>query len=279
VAGDFFGALGRQIEGLLPGEWALKVPAALLTAFSIVVVFNVVQLLLGRLTRNRPNTQRTFIIRKTIKYGGFVVAGLTLFTGLGFNASALLGAAGVIGIAVGFAAQTAVSSFISGFFLISEKPFQVGDAIRVDDINGEVLSVDVLSVKLRTFDNLYVRIPNETLFKSNLVNLTRFPIRRLDLPFNVTYGEDLERLRGIVLSIAAENPHVLENPAPIFRVDGFERVGPLVNLTVWFDRNRLLDVRTSMLMEISGRLAREGIEIPNERVEVRMGQGEPIKHR
>ena len=274
MAGDFFAAVGRQIEGLLPGEWAFRLPAALLAAFAIVVFFNAVQLVLGRLARRRLNTQRTFVIRKTIKYSGFMVAGLTLFTGLGFNASALLGAAGVIGIAVGFASQTAVSSFISGFFLISEKPFQVGDAIRVDDIHGEVLSVDVLSVKLRTFDNLYIRIPNETLFKSNLVNLTRFPIRRLDLPFNVGYGEDLEKLRGILLSIAAENPFVLENPAPLFRVDGFERVGPQVNLTVWFDRNRLLDVRTSMLMEISARLAREGIEIPNERVEIReMGRG------
>jgi len=266
-------AVVRWFEGVAGDGILPRIPGAALTAFAIIAVFNIVQLVIGRLARNRPNSQRAFVIRKLLKYTGFAVATVSLLGALGINTAAIVGAAGVIGIAVGFAAQTTVSSFISGFFLISEKPFQVGDSIRVDGIQGEVLSVDVLSVKLRTFDNLFVRIPNETLFKSNLVNLSRFPIRRLDVTFAVTYSEDLERLRGILEEVAAANRHVLDNPAPLFRVDGFEEAGPRINLTVWFDKDALLETRTSMYMETSRRLAEEGIAIPHRRIEVR-GVGE-----
>jgi len=267
----------ERMGGVMPIELALRILGALLMAFAIIVAFNIVQLAIGRLLRNRLNSQRTFIVRKTIKYTGFVMAVLSLFGSMGINTSALLGAAGVIGIAVGFAAQTSVSSLISGFFLLSEKPFQVGDVIRAGDMLGEVLSVDILSVKLRTFDNLYARIPNETLFKSNLINLTRFPIRRLDVLFNVTFKEDLERLRELLFAIAEENPYALDNPAPNFRVDQIDDVGPLINFNVWFEKSQLLEIRTSMYMAVQKRFAEEQIEIPRKKLDVRAwdGRGAP----
>jgi len=264
---DIAAALAEQ-AGIITGELALRLVAALLAAFLIIVIFNVIQLAIGRVLRGKPGAQKALGLRKAIKYAGFVIAVLSLFGSMGVDTTALLGAAGVIGIAVGFAAQTSVSSLISGFFLLSEKPFQVGDAIRVDDIVGEVLSVDILSVKLRTFDNLFVRIPNETLFKSSLFNLTRFPIRRLDILLSVSYNEDLERLRDILLDIARANDAVLESPAPNFRVDELNRAGALVNLTIWFERSDILLARTSMYMTIQKRLAEEGIAISYQKIEV-----------
>ncbi|MCL2601146.1 MAG: mechanosensitive ion channel family protein [Treponema sp.] len=272
----FLNTVMQHMDNMMPLDLIVRILGALFTAFAIIMLFNAIQLILGRLLKKRVSSQRTFIIRKLIKYTGFVMAILSLFSSIGIDTSALLGAAGIIGIAVGFAAQTTVSSFISGFFLLSEKPFKVGDVIRIDDILGEVLSVDVLSVKVRTFDNLYVRLPNESLFKSNLFNLTRFPIRRLDVLFNVTYQADLEKARDILVAIAEENPFVLDNPAPNFRVDRFDRVGPMINFTVWFDKNQLLEVRTSMYMAVQKRFAEEGIEIPYEKLDVKVA-GKPLE--
>ena len=83
-------------------------------------------------------------------------------------------AAGLLTVALGFAAQTSASNLISGLFLLGERPFVVGDVIRLaSGITGEVVGIDLLSVKIRTFDNLLVRVPNETLLKSELTNLTR----------------------------------------------------------------------------------------------------------
>lgn len=84
---------------------------------------------------------------------------------LGFNLNVLLGAASVLTVAIGFASQTSASNFISGIFLMAERSFVIGDVIKVGNTVGEVLSIDLLSVKVRTFDNLFVRLPNEALIK------------------------------------------------------------------------------------------------------------------
>ena len=273
VAG-FIDAVIRQIGGEGPFALLVKIVSAIILMFAVIIFFNIIQFVTGKILKDRISPQRTFIVKKSVKYAGFVIAALVLFKSLGLNMSTILGAAGVIGIAVGFAAQTSISNFISGFFLLSEKPFHVGDVIQVDTILGEVLSVDLLSVKIRTFDNLYVRIPNETLIKSSMMTLTRFPVRRLDIIFNVTYQADLEQVKNILAGIAEKNPHVLDNPVPIFRVDQFDRAGPLINFNIWFNKNNFLDARTSMYMAIQKRFAEEGIELSYQKINVTVNNGE-----
>jgi small-conductance mechanosensitive channel len=273
-AAEFVESVMGRIDSAGPFGLLAQIVSALVVMFAIIIIFNIIQLVTGKILKNRLSPQRTFIVKKTIQYTGFVMAALFVFRSMGFDTPAVLGAAGVIGIGVGFAAQTSLSNFISGFFLLSEKPFQVGDVINVDGIIGVVLSVDLLSVKLRTFDNLFIRVPNETLIKSNVTTLTRFPIRRLDLSFNVSYQADLERVREVLLDIAAKNPYVLDNPLPIFRVDAFDRAGPQVVFNVWFDRNNLLDTRTSMYMTIQKRFGEEGIELPYQKVDLNINNEE-----
>ena len=88
----------------------------------------------------------------------------------------------------------------------------MGDTIQVDKTIGDVLSVDLLSIKLRTADNVYVRIPNEQLIKSVVLNLTRFPIRRVPINVSISYKEDIRKVRGILLAIAEKNVFVLDEP-------------------------------------------------------------------
>ena len=135
---------------------------------------------------------------------------------LGFSLAVIMGAAGVLTVALGFASQTTASNLISGLFLIGERSFEIGDLIRVGTTTGEVLSIDALSVKLRTFDNLFVRIPNESLIKSEVTTLTRFPIRRLDLLLGVAYKEDIGRVQKVLTEVADRNPLCLDEPPPLF---------------------------------------------------------------
>jgi small-conductance mechanosensitive channel len=93
----------------------------------------------------------------------------------------LLGTAGILTVALAFASQTSMSNVISGLFLIADNPFQVGDILQVGTTVGVVLEIGLLSVNLRKFDNTFVRPPNELLIKQEFWNLTKYPIRRLDL--------------------------------------------------------------------------------------------------
>lgn len=181
---------------------------------------------------------------------------------LGFSLGVLLGAAGVMSVAIGFASQTSASNLISGLFLIGEQPFQIGDTIRVGTTVGEVLSIDLLSVKLRTFDNLFVRIPNESLIKSEVTNLTRFPIRRFDLVLGVAYKENIAHVRQVLFDVAEKNPLSLDEPAPTFLFTGFGDSALTIQFSVWSSTTNFLKLRNSLQEEIKLAFDTAGIEIP-----------------
>ena len=181
---------------------------------------------------------------------------------MGFSLSVLLGAAGVLSVALGFASQTSASNLISGLFLIGEQPFQLGDTIKVGNTTGEVLSIDLLSVKLRTFDNLYVRIPNESLIKSEMTNLTRFPIRRFDLLIGVAYKENISQVRQIMQNVADNNPLCMDDPSPAFLFLGFGDSSLNIQFSVWAKRENFRDLRNSLQEEIKLAFDKAGIEIP-----------------
>jgi small-conductance mechanosensitive channel len=218
--------------------------------------------ILFRAFRASLNPHQMMLIRLGSYYLLLILFALWVLQELGLNPGILLGTAGILTVAIGFASQTSMSNLISGFFLIGEKPFAVGDIIRVGDTTGEVLAIDSLSVKLRTFDNIYVRIPNELIIKSQVMTLTRFPIRRIDLQIGVAYKEDMNRVRQVVFEVADKNPLALEEPQPLFIFQGFGDSALEMQFSVWVRREEYLSLRNSIQEEIKSAFDKEGIEIP-----------------
>ncbi len=206
--------------------------------------------------------QQRMLLRRAVSYTILVLFGVSALRELGFDFGVLLGAAGIVSLAVGFASQTSASNLISGLFLVLEGAIEVGDIIRVNGITGEVLSVDLLSTKLRTFDNLMVRVPNETLVKSDITNLNRFPIRRFDLQIGVAYKEDLGRAQQVLLEVADRNPLCLEEPKPLLIAQGFGDSSIDYQLSVWGKTENYLALRNSIQEEIKAAFDEAGIEIP-----------------
>jgi small-conductance mechanosensitive channel len=199
------------------------------------------------------------------RFGGWLI--LAIFTGaalhqLGFKINVLLGAAGVFSVALGFAAQTSAANIISGLFVISERAFVVGDIIQAGNHTGEVLSVDMLSVKLRTFDNRYVRIPNETIIKSDVVNLSKFPIRRADLKISIAYNTDIAHARTVLLEVATNNPLCLEEPRPQINLSGFGESSVDLQFSVWAARENYAEMRDAVQEQIKNAFDAAGIEFP-----------------
>lgn len=230
-------------------------------AFGFVVARVVVSMLM-RLLKPRLSAHACMLVKKTCLYGILVLVLFTALQQLGVDLTILLGAAGILTVAIGFASQTSASNLISGLFLIGERPFVVGDVIRVDDVTGEVLTIDLLSVRLRTFDNLLVRIPNEALIKSTITNLTQLPIRRVDIKMGVAYKEDLQRIRHLLLEIADRNPLCMAEPEPIFLFQEFGDSSLNFQFSVWAQRENWLNVKTDLQLEIKRVFDAEGIEIP-----------------
>lgn len=154
------------------------------------------------------------LLGRIIFYCGLIFIAVTVLHELGFNVGALLGVAGVFGFAIGFASQTSVSNIISGFFLVLERPFSIGDIIKSNDIVGVVESIDLLSLNIRTLDNKLVRLPNEAVLKNNLTNLTYYPIKRIDFALSVPYADDIENIKSEIYTVIKNNGSFLQEPAP-----------------------------------------------------------------
>ena len=254
---------------------AIKIAAIIAVGF---IVLRLIIFIVKRAMKKRFSQQSIMIVRKIIMYTVAFVILILILKQLNVKLAAILGAAGIAGLAIGFASQTSLSNIISGIFLISEKPFAVGDVIKVDGLSGIILSVDLLSVKIRTFDNQYVRIPNEKLIKTEVVNVTKFPIRRLDINVSIAYKEDISKVKEQLLQITKKNPHCLDNPEPLFVIKEFGDSGIELLLGVWFVKTDYLVTKNTMMQEIKESFDREGIEIPFPHISLYAGSmSDPMK--
>lgn len=250
------------------------------------IVLILVGLLLARIAsrlfqrsmQQRLTTHQLIVWRRILHHGLLILFVITALREMGFHLSVLLGAAGVLSVAIGIASQTSASNLISGLFLIGEGSFAIGDTIRVGQTEGEVVSIDLLSVKLVTGDNLYVRIPNELLIKSEVVNLTRFAIRKLNLAVGIAYREDVGRVRALLLRIAEDNPFCLDEPAAQVILQTLGESAINLTFTVWTRRENFTTVRDQLQEAIKEAFDREGIAFPFPQLTLSAaGEGLPIR--
>ena len=256
------GELLSTIRAYVTPEQILNLTRVVVLLTAGVLLANLLGRMTRRLTADRLPQQQALLARRIVYYltlALFLLAGLHQ---LGFELSVLLGAAGVLSVAIGFASQTSASNLVSGLFLIFEQPFQIGDVIQVGGTTGEVLAIDLLSVKLRTFDNIFVRLPNESLIKTEVRTLSRFPIRRADIQVGVDYSSDLKLVREALLEVAERNPLCLDEPAPLIIFQGFGDSSMNLQFSVWATQQSYLKLKNGIQEEIKAAFDERGIEIP-----------------
>lgn len=249
---------------------------AIVLAIGIFIIYGLAYLVRSTITRKMTKQSR-LIVNRGIVYTGLVVLAFIIFRMLDVDLTALFGAAGILGIVIGVASQTSLGNIISGLFLISEKSFEIGDVVRIGDKSGKVYSIDLLSIKIKTFDNLLIRIPNQTVISTELINVTKFPIRRMDISIIVAYKEDLHKVKTLLEAIAANNPLILDEPEPLIILQNFGTNGIELTFAVWHERENFLKVKNSVFLAIKETFAQEGIEIPVQQISIYAGeQTKPI---
>jgi len=191
---------------------------------------------------------------------GFTVAIGAL--GVDLNRMTLL--TGAFGVGVGFGLQTIVNNFVSGLILLVERPIQVGDAIQMADLDGEVRRIGIRSTTVHTWRGAEVIVPNATLISGNLTNWTLSDrTRRLELPIGVAYGTDPDRVIALLTETAAAVPGVLAKPAPVALFLSFGDSSLNFELRAWTDHFEEWGlIRSQIAVAVNSRLKSEGIAIP-----------------
>ena len=266
----------NDLQNWLLNPHFLEVAITILKAMVILLVgirlMMLATVMVDRKLKKKLTNQQFFLLQKAILWGGWVLVVITVINQLGFKITTVLGAAGVLSVAVAFAAQTSASNLISGVFLIFERPFQVGDIITIGATTGAVHSIDLLSVKLRKFDNCFVRIPNELIIKEQVSNITNFPLRRVDIVVGIAYKEDLERTKKILLEVAENHPQALSDPEPVVVFTGFGASSQDILMGVWAMKEDFLAVRNGITYGIKKAFDQHGIEIPFPHLSIYAGE-------
>ncbi len=195
----------------------------------------------------------------------WVFAVIQALHAVGVDLVSVLGAAGVVGIAVGFASQTTLSNFISGIFLVGERSVSIGDYIRVNDVEGvegTVEAINLLSVTLRQGDNSRIRIPIETLIKNPMVNITGDKMRRIDFALGVDYASDLKQVRDCILRVVQQQPLLEPTPAPVVLFKGFGDSSLDLHVGAWVATKDYHEARFHFAHALLEAFAKEGINIP-----------------
>lgn len=247
------------ITGVAPGgyPWTTLIRVAVLAAIGGIVVRRTAVVLEERLAAGGM-AWRSVIVGKAVSYGGAVLLVLLAAETLGLDVSALLATAGVVGVAVGFAAQTSLSNVIAGVFLLLDRPFTVGDVVEIDGQQGVVHRITTMSTLIRTFDNLVVRWPNEVVLKARIVNYAALPVRRIEVAVRVPVDTPLPPLTGALRDALASVPDSLLEPAPEVRLRDLADNGVTILARVWVPRTAFLAGRDAAVLAIQQALLAHG---------------------
>jgi small-conductance mechanosensitive channel len=208
-------------------------------------------------------------IRTTIgtlfRYLMIVIGLMVILQSAGIDMSTVTVLAGALGVGIGFGLQNITSNFISGLIILFERPIKVGDRIEVGDISGDVVNISMRATTIVTNDNISVIVPNSDFISSRVINWSHNDRNvRFIVEVGVSYKEDPEKIKDILLAVAQDNSAVLKHPEPDVIFTEFGDSSLNFNLRVWTTEliQKPDTLRSQIYFEIFKRFRENGVEIP-----------------
>ena len=245
-------------------RWLPRLVSGIIVFLLFWIVYRSLRYILVRgLKRAKFSLTLIELFSRLLKYLIFSIAILMMATQWGIEIVPLLSTLGVVGIAVGLAAQRTVANVISGIVILISRPFQEGDWVELEDIFGKVLRISLRSTHLLTKDNLLVDYPNEKIVESKIINHTFNKHIRLRIGIGIAYKESIPVAQQVLKKIVEKDDRFLQNPAPQVVVAEIADSSINLELLVWlknsFDEIPVIyEIRQKMKMALD----EAGIEIP-----------------
>lgn len=229
--------------------------------FASYIIAKALPIYIRRTFKDRVRQDHIDIVVKVVYYGILGFACIAVLPYLGIDPSSVLVAGGIAGFVIGFASQSIVGNLISGLFLFFERPIRIGNQVNIGGITGYVEDIHTISTVIRTYDGLYVRIPNEKVFTNNITNYVHNLARRFDYSVGIRYSDDADKAIAIIEGLIKDHPLALVNPAPLVFVKELGDNAVIIDVKVWAPASEWYGVRMGLLWKIKKALEDEGIEI------------------
>ncbi|NOQ20017.1 MAG: mechanosensitive ion channel [Desulfobacterales bacterium] len=208
-----------------------------------------------------------------IRFADFIIYAVAIIIALdilGINVMPFIAGAGIVGLAIGFAAKDTLSNLISGILLIIDRPFEVNDRIEVwsapaDSATwGDVIDIGLRATKIKTTDNIVIIIPNNEIMRRDIINYTIISEKiRVRINIGIAYDADLQKTKNVILQVAQATEGVVDDPPPKVVVRNFGESSVDLQLRVWIhDARKRMDTISYITDKVKEAFDREGIEIP-----------------
>lgn len=249
-------------------NWLRENFAYLIGAMLVVVIGVVLVKLLSRaIDRAMVNSAKieptvARFLGNLIKYVLWAVLLVTVLSQFGVETTSIIAALGGMALAVGLALQGTLSNVAAGVMILLQRPFRVGEYITAGTIHGTVRGIGLFTTEMIQLDGLYVMVPNNELWKQAVVNASRMPNRRIEFVVNIDYEDDLRAALGALADIAAADPRVLAEPAPVTYVAALADSAVRVGLRVWSANGDHLALQWALNEAVKLRFDELGLTIP-----------------
>jgi small-conductance mechanosensitive channel len=239
----------------------LDLSVAIGVLIGAVIIAKALQIYLRRSLRERLRRDHVELISKVFYYAIVTVAVLFVLSAIGVDPSGLLVAGGIAGIVLGFASQSIVANLVSGLFLLFERPVKIGEQVSLGGVSGFVEDINILSTTIRQYDGLYVRMPNQTVFTSNITNLVSHVARRFEYLVGIRYSDDADQAIRIMNRVIDDESFALKEPEPQIFVDSLGDNSVNIVVRVWAPVSEWYLLKMKLLWLLKSALESEGIEI------------------
>lgn len=258
-------ALGRGVA-----SFSTQLVAAAATLLAFLVLWQGVRWLVRAVLARTgvDETNRTFILA-LLQFGLFTVAMVQTLSVAGVNVAALAASVGIAGITLGFAARDSLSNIISGVMVFWDRPFVIGDLVEIGDHYGRVLRITLRSTRIVTVDGRMLAVPNSSIVNTIVASYTNFPNLRIDIPVTIGTGEDLTRVRALLLDLVRDPEIYMAEPAPVVVVKAINDYNLEIELRAWIiDERRHVERRTGLREQIFETFRAADVDMPLETLQL-----------
>ena len=255
-------------------NWAKTTGVKILIAIVVLIVsFFIIKVVTNRIKkRMQKNKKVDKTISKTLLRCGNILAKIlvivALVSYLGIDTSGVTALITSLGVCVGLAVNGALSNLAGGFLILITRPFKIDDFIEAEGYSGTVIDIRITDTKIRTPDNKIIYLPNGKLSAAEIVNYSEEATRRVDITFGISYDNDFEKAKSILMDLSNQHAKVLKDPAPSVRMS--EQGDSSINLTlkVWVLNGDYWDVKFDLLEAAKKAFDENHIEIPYNQLDV-----------
>jgi small conductance mechanosensitive channel len=213
----------------------------------------------GKISRVDPTLSP--ILASIARYAGLILTFVVALGQFGIQTTSIIAVLGAAGLAIGLALQGTLSNVAAGIMLLLLRPFGVGDWIEANGISGTVREIGLFATQIDTFENVYISVPNSSIWSSIIINHSRHDVRRMDIDIGIGYESDLDVAEQALMSLC-EDERIQKTPAPVFLVVAYGDSAITVRLRLYAKYSDYFQLNWDLNRRLKRTLDTHNIEIP-----------------